>query len=77
MKKINNLNDLKTRKLQLQQRQIMLEHKIITTWKELKEELAPSNIVKSLLNNKVNQKEQEHKKPESFLKKLLSVIKVF
>lgn len=49
MKKIRSIKQLKAEKKRVKQRQVELEDKIRSNWKELKENLKPVNIVKETM----------------------------
>ena len=72
MKKINSLSDLKERRQQIKQQQLLLEYKIKDNWSELKEGLTPANIAKSIFTKITNDPANEDTKKDSLLKTVLN-----
>lgn len=68
MKKIKSLQQLKTEKKRLKERQKELEGKMSSNWKELREGLKPVNIAREAIDSFLKKKTETNLNSDGFLK---------
>ena len=72
MKKIKNIQELKVRKKELEQRKEELEKALKYDWRDVKESLQPASIAKQLLGSVFSRKEKEGSN-KGFLSKIAAM----
>jgi predicted nuclease with TOPRIM domain len=68
MKKIKSIKQLRTEKDRINNRLEELENAMHTQWKELKQELKPTNLIKDSISSLLKKKIETNIEEDSFLK---------
>jgi hypothetical protein len=72
MKKIRSIKQLKAEKKRVKQRQVELEDRIRSNWKDLKENLKPVNMVKDTLSRVIKSRTEDNLYGDGFMRNAIT-----